>query len=297
MFKSGFVAIIGRPNVGKSTLLNLLIGEKAAIISDKPQTTRNRIRGILTTADFQAVFIDTPGIHKPQHKLGEHMVKTALDTLKEVDLVLFLADASTGPGKGDDYIIEALRQVDTPVILVLNKADLVQGSQVTAFLEIYRDKYPFAAALPVSALTGYNKVELLRQIVSRLEEGPKYYPDDVVTDQPERFIVAEIIREKILHLTREEIPHSVGVEIETYKMREDGLLHVGAIIYVERESQKKIIIGKGGSLLKEVGTLARQEIEALMGARVFLEMWVKVRRDWRNRENTWKSMGLGLEKE
>lgn len=297
MYKSGFIAIIGRPNVGKSTLMNLLIGEKAAIISDKPQTTRNRIRGILTTEDFQAVFIDTPGIHKPQHKLGEHMVKTALETLKEVDLILFLVDASAGPGKGDDYIIEALRQVETPVLLLLNKADLVGENQLSALLAAYREKYLFAEAFPVSALTGYNREKVLQHIVSRLEEGPKYYPDDMVTDQPERFIVAEIIREKILHLTREEIPHSVGVEIETYKMREDGLLHIGAIIYVERESQKRIVIGKGGLLLKEVGTLSRREIEALLASRIFLEMWVKVRRDWRNREQTWQSMGLGPEME
>ncbi len=296
MFKSGFIALTGRPNVGKSTLMNLLVGEKAAIVSEKPQTTRNRIRGILTTNDFQAVFIDTPGIHKPRHRLGERMVQIALSTIREVDLVLFLADAGAGPGGGDEYIINALGQVSTPVILVVNKADLAPGDRVQELIGHYSRLYAFAAALGVSALTGHNREKLLSLIAERLPEGPCYYPEDMITDQPERLIVAELVREKILRLTREEVPHAVAVEVEAMRRREGrDLVDIEATIFVEKDSQKSIVIGKGGAMLKEVGKLARQEIEALLGSPVFLRLWVKVRRDWRNREGTWQGLGLEME--
>lgn len=296
MFRSGFVALIGRPNVGKSTLMNAFIGEKMAIISDKPQTTRNQIRGILTTDDEQVVFLDTPGIHKPQHKLGERMVKTAIRTLQEVDLILFLVDAAAGPGAGDDFIIEQLRSVTTPVILVVNKADQTGVDEAMKLVSLYLPRYPFAGALPVSALEGLNQEQLLALIVARMPEGPQYYPADMVTDQPERFIVAELIREKILVLTREEIPHAVAVEILSMKRREGrDLVDIEANIYVERDSQKGIVIGKKGSMLKEVGQLARQDIEALLGTPVYLQLWVKVKADWRNKQATWQAFGLEQE--
>ena len=296
MFNSGFIALIGRPNVGKSTLMNTLIGEKAAIISEKPQTTRNQIRGILTTDNYQAVFIDTPGIHKPHHKLGERMVKIAVSTLREVDLIMFLVDAAAGPGSGDDYILDILRGVNTPVILVVNKTDLVSESRTAELMQHYLALLPFDAAVNVSALTGKNKEELLELAASKMPEGPCYYPADMVTDQPERLIVAELIREKVLALTREEVPHAVAVEIDSMRKRENSeLVDIQANIYVERDSQKGIIIGRGGEMLKQVGQLARHDIEALLGSPVFLQLWVKVMRDWRNREGTWQAFGLETE--
>lgn len=296
MFRSGFVALIGRPNVGKSTLMNMLVGEKMAIISEKPQTTRNKIRGVLTGPDYQVVFIDTPGIHRPRHRLGERMVQVALRTLEEVDIVLFLADAAAGPGGGDEYVLKLLEGLDTPVILVLNKSDQVERENEQKLLEHYRSLYPFAAALAVSALTGANREELLSMIVERLPQGPQYYPADMVTDQPERLIIAELIREKILSLTREEVPHAVAVEIVTVSKREGrDLVDVQANIYVERDSQKGIVIGKNGAVLREVGRQARLEIEALLGSQVFLELWVKVKPDWRNREGTWRDFGLDFQ--
>jgi GTPase len=296
MFNSGFVALIGRPNVGKSTLMNTLIGEKAAIISEKPQTTRNQIRGILTTDDYQAVFIDTPGIHKPHHKLGERMVKIAVSTMREVDLIMFLVDADAGPGGGDEYILNKLREVDTPVILVINKSDLVSEVTTGELLQHYLALFPFRDAVDVSALTGENREKLLELVVSKLPEGPCYYPADMITDQPERLIVAELIREKVLSLTREEVPHAVAVEIDSMRKRENSeLVDIQANIYVERDSQKGIIIGKGGEMLKKVGQMARHDIEALLGSPVFLQLWVKVRRDWRNREGTWQAFGLETE--
>lgn len=296
MFRSGFVALIGRPNVGKSTLMNAFIGEKMAIISDKPQTTRNQIRGILTTDAMQVVFLDTPGIHKPQHKLGERMVKTAIRTLQEVDLILFLVDAVAGPGAGDDFIIEQLRSVNTPVILVVNKADQTGIDEAMQLVSLYQPRYSFADTLAVSALEGLNQEQLLSLIVQKLPEGPQYYPEDMVTDQPERFIVAELIREKILTLTREEIPHAVAVEILSMSRREGrDLVDIEANVYVERDSQKGIIIGKKGAMLKEVGQLARHDIEALLGTPVFLQLWVKVKADWRNKQATWQAFGLDQE--
>lgn len=296
MFRSGFVALIGRPNVGKSTLMNALIGEKMAIISDKPQTTRNQIRGILTTGDYQAVFLDTPGIHKPQHKLGEKMVQVAVRTLQEVDVVLFLTDAAAGPGGGDEYIIGQLSGVETPVILVVNKVDQGGPDAAETMVSHYSTLFPFAGTLAVSALTGENLDLLLEQAVAKLPEGPQYYPEDMVTDQPERMIVGELIREKVLQLTREEVPHAVAVEVLSMSRREGrDLVDIQANIYVERDSQKGIVIGKRGAMLKEVGVRSRQDIEALLGTPVFLELWVKVKADWRNKEGTWQSFGLDLE--
>jgi len=293
LFYSGFIALIGRPNVGKSTLLNAFIGEKMAIISDKPQTTRNLIRGILTTEKYQAVFLDTPGIHKPQDKLGEKMVQVAVRTLQEVDLILLLIDAAAGPGAGDEYIIRQLAAVETPVILVANKADQTGIVIAEELLPNYCALYPFAHALAVSALTGENLEKLLALVVKYLPEGPQYYPTDMVTDQPERLIVGELIREKILQSTREEVPHAVAVEIASMKKREGReLVDIQANIWVERNSQKGIIIGKNGTMLKAVGMSSRLEIEALLGTPVFLELWVKVKADWRNKEATWQTFGL-----
>lgn len=284
-FKSGFVAIVGRPNVGKSTLLNYIIGQKIAIMSDKPQTTRNRIQGVYTTDEAQIVFIDTPGIHKPKHRLGEYMTQTARQTLNEVDLILFLVDVSVGYGKGDQFIIDRLQEVKTPVFLVLNKIDQVHPDELLPMIELYRDKFNFQEIVPISALNGNNVNTLTNEILNILEEGPQYYPDDQVTDHPERFIAAEFIREKVLHLTREEVPHSIAVVIEKIqRKKQKNLVIINAVIMVERSSQKGIIIGKQGKMLKEIGKLARADIEALFGSRVFLELWVKVQKDWRNKE-------------
>ncbi|GMK45537.1 GTPase Era [Paenibacillus glycanilyticus] len=291
-FRSGFVAIIGRPNVGKSTLMNHLIGQKIAIMSDKPQTTRNKIHGVYTTDTSQIVFLDTPGIHKPQSKLGDYMMKTAEGALKEVEAVLFLIDVADGLGGGDRFIIEQLKKVDTPVFLVMNKIDKVQPEKLLEIITQYKDLYPFAEIVPISALQGNNVETLLTQIQKYLPEGPQYYPADQVTDHPEQFVCAELIREKILHMTREEIPHSIAVGIEDMRVQENGVVYIGAVIFVERDSQKGIIIGKKGALLKEVGKQARRDIEALLGSRTFLELWVKVKKDWRNQERVLKDFGF-----
>ncbi|MBD2861751.1 MULTISPECIES: GTPase Era [Paenibacillus] len=290
--KSGFVAIIGRPNVGKSTLLNQVIGQKIAIMSDKAQTTRNKIQGVYTTEGMQIVFLDTPGIHKPKSKLGSYMMKVAENTLDEVDAVLFLVDVVDGLGGGDRFIIERLKNVQTPVFLVLNKIDQVHPEALLPIITAYKDLYPFAEIVPISALQGNNVNTLLEQIGKYLQPGPQYYPSDQVTDYPEQFICAELIREKILHLTREEIPHSIAVAIENMKVEDNGIVTIGAVIYVERDSQKGIVIGKQGALLKEIGKQARRDIEALLGSKIFLEMWVKVKKDWRNREHVLKDLGF-----
>ncbi|MUT66680.1 GTPase Era [Paenibacillus sp. NEAU-GSW1] len=291
-FKSGFVAIIGRPNVGKSTLMNHLIGQKIAIMSDKPQTTRNKIHGVYTTNDSQIVFLDTPGIHKPTSKLGDYMMKTAESALKEVEAALFLVDVSEGIGGGDRFIIEQLKKVNTPVFLVMNKIDKVEPEQLLPIIMQYKDLYDFAEIVPISALQGNNVDTLLQQITKYLPEGPQYYPADQVTDHPEQFVVAELVREKILHMTREEVPHSIAVGIEDMRVQENGVVYIGAVIFVERDSQKGIIIGKKGALLKEVGKQARKDIEALLGSRTFLELWVKVKKDWRNQERVLKDFGF-----
>ncbi|WP_152392156.1 GTPase Era [Paenibacillus guangzhouensis] len=291
-FKSGFVAIIGRPNVGKSTLMNQVIGQKIAIMSDKPQTTRNKIHGVYTSNDSQIVFLDTPGIHKRQSKLGDYMNTVALNTLNEVEAVLFLVDVAEGLGGGDRYIIEQLKRIKTPVFLVLNKIDRVEPEALLPIIVAYKDLYPFAEIVPISAMNGNNVNTLLEQISKYLPEGPQYYPDDQVTDHPEQFVIAELIREKILHLTREEIPHSIAVAIEDMKVQENGVVNIMAVIYVERDSQKGIVIGKQGALLKEVGKQARKDIENLLGSRIFLELWVKVKKDWRNQERILKDLGF-----
>ena len=292
-FKSGFVSIIGRPNVGKSTFLNRVIGQKIAIMSDKPQTTRNKIQGVLTVDDAQVVFIDTPGIHKPKHKLGDFMMKVAQNTLKEVDLILFMINAVEGLGRGDEFIIERLKETKTPVFLVVNKIDEVHPDELLPLIEKYKTLYPFKEIVPISALQGNNIETLLEQIKLVLPEGPQYYPADQVTDHPERFIISELIREKVLHLTREEVPHSIAVAIDSIKKREHGeMVDIQATIVVERDSQKGIVIGKQGKVLKEVGQKAREDIETLLGSKVFLELWVKVQKDWRNKQSQLRDFGF-----
>lgn len=292
-FKSGFISIIGRPNVGKSTYLNRVIGQKIAIMSDKPQTTRNKVQGVLTTNDAQLVFIDTPGIHKPKHKLGDFMMKVAQNTLKEVDLVLFMVNAEEGYGRGDEFIIEKLKSIKTPVFLVINKIDRIDPDRLLTVIETYREKLDFAEVVPISALEGNNVERLLQQIKEYMPQGPQYYPADQVTDHPERFIVSELIREKALHLTREEIPHSIAVVLDKMApMDGKEVIHVMATIIVERDSQKGIIIGKRGSMLKEIGKRARVDIENLLGSKVFLELWVKVQKDWRNKMSQLRDYGF-----
>ncbi|MCI3919705.1 GTPase Era [Paenibacillus sp. TRM 82003] len=293
-FRSGFVTIVGRPNVGKSTLMNQIIGQKIAIMSDKPQTTRNKIQGVYTNDELQLqlVFLDTPGIHKPNSKLGDYMVKVATDTLKEVDVVLFLVDVTAGLGGGDRFIIEQLQRVKTPVILGLNKIDAVHPETLLPVIAQYKDLYPFAEIVPISALNGNNVGTLLEQLGKYMEAGPQYYPADQVTDHPEQFVCAELVREKILHLTREEIPHSVAVAIEAMSVRENGVVDISAVIFVERDSQKPIVIGKKGALLKQIGEAARKDIELLLGSRIFLELWVKVKKDWRNADRVLKDLGF-----
>jgi GTPase len=290
-YKSGFISIIGRPNVGKSTFLNSVIGQKIAIMSDKPQTTRNKVQGVLTLDDSQLIFIDTPGIHKPKHKLGDFMMKVAQNTLKEVDIVLFMVNAEEGYGRGEEFIIDKLQSVGTPVFLIINKIDLVHPDKLLQIINDYKEKYDFQEIVPISALEGNNIDTLLTQIKSYLPEGPQYYPADQVTDHPERFIISELIREKVLHLTREEIPHSLAVMIEKIERKKDKV-HVMATIVVERDSQKGIVIGKQGSMLKEVGKRARIDIENLLGTKVFLELWVKVQKDWRNRATHLRDYGF-----
>lgn len=291
-FKSGFVAVIGRPNVGKSTLINSLIGQKIAIMSDKPQTTRNKIMCVLTTDNEQVIFLDTPGIHKPLHKLGEYMVKAAEGTLKEVDAILFVVDATEDLGGGERYIMERLQATKKPVILIVNKLDLIDRQSVLPIIEKYTKAYDFAGVVPISAKEKMNLDSLLAELNKYLPEGPQYYPADTVTDQPERLIAAEMIREKVLHLTRDEIPHAIAVDIEEMKSRANDKVYIRATIYVERESQKGIVIGKRGALLKEIGALARKDIETMLGSKTYLDLWVKVKKDWRDRSNVLCELGF-----
>ncbi|WP_342432348.1 GTPase Era [Neobacillus sp. FSL H8-0543] len=292
-YKSGFISIIGRPNVGKSTFLNRVIGQKIAIMSDKPQTTRNKIQGVLTLNDTQMIFIDTPGIHKPKHKLGDFMMKVAQNTLKEVDLILFMINAEEGFGRGEEFIIEKFQTVNTPIFLVINKIDQIHPDQLLPLIDAYKEKYSFKEIIPISALEGNNVDRLLEQIKKFLPEGPQYYPADQVTDHPERFIITELIREKALHLTREEIPHSLAVVLDKMERQKDkDVIHVMATVIVERDSQKGIVIGKQGSMLKEIGSRARVDIENLLGSKVFLELWVKVQKDWRNKMSQLRDFGF-----
>ncbi|MBF0753272.1 MULTISPECIES: GTPase Era [Jeotgalicoccus] len=291
-FKSGFVSIIGRPNVGKSTFMNKVLGQKVAIMSDKPQTTRNKIQGVYTKDNAQMIFIDTPGIHKPKHQLGEHMMKVARNTLRETEVILFIINAAEEIGRGDEFIIDMLKNTKTPIILVLNKIDLIHPDDLIKQIEVYKDKLDFSDVVPISALQGNNIDRLLSVIESHLPEGPMYYPEDRITDHPEHFIVSELIREKALHKLSQELPHAIGVEV--LKMKGDdegGKVKVEALIYVERESQKGMVIGKGGKMLKEIGREARMDIENLLGSKVYLELWVKVQKDWRNKPTFIRSLG------
>ena len=290
-YKSGFVSLVGRPNVGKSTLLNRLVGQKIAIMSDKAQTTRNKIQGIYTTENEQIIFIDTPGIHKPKHRLGDFMVRTALSTINEVDVVLFLVNVTEKRGPGDNFVIEKLRTVESPVFLVLNKIDQVHPDELLPIIEDYNEQMDFQEIIPISATEGNNVERLVETINKYLPEGPQFYPEDQVTDHPEYFIVSELIREKVLERTREEVPHSVAVVVEGMKREDDQKVLVEATIIVERKSQKGIIIGKGGKMLKDIGMNARKDIEALLGDRIFLDLYVKVQNDWREKQFYLKDYG------
>ena len=290
-FKSGFVAIVGRPNVGKSTFMNYVLGQKIAIMSDKAQTTRNKIQGVYTNQNCQIVFLDTPGIHKPKHELGNFMVESAYSALKEVDAVLFMVNAAEKRGPGDDFIIEKLKKIKTPVFLVLNKIDLISPDELLDRVESYQETIPFAGIISISVLQGNNVQELMITLTNHLPEGPQYYPSDQITDHPEYFVVSELIREKILHLTKEEIPHSVAVTVDKMQKDEFDKVHVYANIIVERPTQKGIIIGKGGKLLKEIGVRARKDIEQLLGNKVYLELWVKVEKDWRKKKSHLQDFG------
>lgn len=292
-YKSGFVAIVGRPNVGKSTLMNALVGQKIAIMSNRPQTTRNRIRGVLTTVDSQMIFIDTPGIHEPKHRLGEFMVRASVTTLREVDAVMLVVDATAPDHPLDNLVFERLSGVETPVLLVVNKVDAAKKTDILTLIDHYKDKRPFVDIVPVSAVDGTQLDDLLQVLEKQLPEGPQYYPEDSVTDHPEQFIIAEVIREKVLTSTWEEVPHSVMVEVEQLERRENSdVLHIHAVIYTERDSQKGILIGKRGALLKRVGQMARQELERLFGTKIYLELWVKVRKDWRNEPSLLRRWGF-----
>ena len=280
-YKSGFVTLIGRPNVGKSTLMNYLIGQKIAITSNKPQTTRNRIQTVLTTEEGQIIFVDTPGIHKAKNKLGEYMVNVAERTLNEVDAVLWLVEPTTFIGAGEKHIADQLKKVTTPVILVINKVDSVKKEEVLASIAAYQDIYDFAAIVPVSARSGENTKELLKVVYQYLPYGPQFYDEDTITDQPERQIVAELIREKALHCLNEEIPHGIAVVIDSMK-KKGKVMHIDATIICERDSHKGIIIGKQGSMLKKIGSTARYEIEKMLDMQANLKLWVKVKKDWRD---------------
>ncbi|WP_320165057.1 GTPase Era [uncultured Trichococcus sp.] len=290
-FKSGFVSIIGRPNVGKSTLLNRIVGQKVAIMSDVPQTTRNKIQGVVTSDDSQIVFIDTPGIHKPQTRLNDFMLKSAYSTFNEVDLVLFMVNAAEKRGAGDNFILEKLKNLRTPKFLIINKIDQVKPEELLKIIMDYTSDNEFNEVVPISAIQGNNVDEMMATIKKYMPEGPQFYPDDQVTDHPEYFVVSEFIREKILQLTKEEVPHSVAVVVESMLRNEDDKVHVHATIVVDRASQKGIIIGKGGKMLKEIGVRARRDIEAMLGDKIYLELWVKVQKDWRDKQSYLQDYG------
>lgn len=294
-FKSGFVAIIGRPNVGKSTLLNRLIGQKIAIMSDKAQTTRNRIQGVYTDEAAQIIFIDTPGIHKPKHALGDFMVNTAYSALKGVDAVLFVVNAEQKMGPGDRLIMSKLKHLEQPVFLLVNKIDKVNKEALLTIIDSYQSEQEFAQVFPISATEGDNVDEMLKGLKNILPVGPQYYPADQIMDHPEYFVVAEFIREKILLLTKEEIPHSVAVQVQSMQRNENDKVEVQATIIVERKSQKGIIIGAQGSMIKKIGQMARRDIEALLDDKVYLDLWVKVQKDWRNRQTYISELGYKKE--
>lgn len=290
-YKSGFVALIGRPNVGKSTLLNYIVGQKVAIMSNVAQTTRNKIQGIYTSPAAQIVFIDTPGVHKPSTKLGDFMERSTLSALDEVDAVVYVVSATEKRGPGDNFIIEKLKQVKQPIYLVVNKIDQVHPNDLPDIVAQYQDALPFKQVIPVSALQGNNVNELINQLVVGLPNGPQYYPDDQISDHPERFVIAEMIREKVFMLTRDEVPHSVAVDVTSVKREDEEHVHISANIVVERPGQKGIIIGKKGQMLKKIGTMARKDIERLLGDRVYLQLWVKVVPKWRDKSAMLKDYG------
>ena len=290
-FRSGFIAIIGRPNAGKSTLLNRILGEKIVITSDKPQTTRNRVQGIHNLPGYQIIFIDTPGIHAAKSRLNKYMVDEALASLKEVDGVIFMVDATASQEEQEQLVVEVLGPSTPPVILALNKIDLVEQVRATRLLERFTSRHLFRDVIALSAATGDGVESLVSLVSSLLPEGPQYFPDDILTDLPERFIAAEIIREKVFRLTHEEIPYSVAVTVESFKERENGVIAIGAVVTVERDSQKGIIIGRKGEMLKKIGTEARKEIEDLLQAKVFLELFVRVRKNWTDNPNMLKEFG------
>ena len=291
-YKSGFVSLIGRPNVGKSTLMNRLIGQKIAITSNKPQTTRNRIQTVYTCDEGQIIFLDTPGIHKAKNKLGEYMVSVAECTLKEVDVILWLVEPSTFIGAGEQHIAEQLRSVKTPVFLVINKIDTVEKAEILKFIAAYKDIVDFAEIIPVSALKGENTDDLLQAMMKYLPTGPQYYDEDTITDQPERQIVAEMIREKALRNLSDEIPHGIAVAIDRMHERPNGsIIDIDATIVCERNSHKGIIIGKQGAMLKKIGSQARADMEALLDCKVNLKLWVKVKKDWRDSDFLIKNFG------
>lgn len=292
-FRSGFVSIVGRPNVGKSTLLNRILNEKVAIVSSKPQTTRNRIVGIKHLTGAQIIFLDTPGIHKPKFAMNRRMVKIAMETLEDGDLILFMVEATAPPGVGDRFILEEMKKTEKPVFLLINKIDLVKKEMILPLIDEYSRLMDFKEIVPVSALKGDNAEHLVETMVKYLPVGESFYPDDMVTDQTLRFMAAEIIREKIFRKTREEIPYSVAVLIEEFvEKNERGVTRIKAVIIVEKDSQKGIIIGKSGEMLKAIGTEARQDLEDLIESKVYLELWVKVKKDWRQDEKVLEEMGL-----
>ena len=292
MFKSGFITVIGRPNVGKSTLLNRIIGEKISIISDKPQTTRNKIQLVYTEDDAQIVFLDTPGIQMPKNKLGEYMLKISKSTLEEVDVVTFMVDDSMKIGSMDSMIIEDIKKISTPIVLLINKIDQLDQGQILELIDKYNNMNLFKEIIPISAMDGSNVDRYIEVLKKMIPEGPQYFPDDMITDQPERFIIAEMIREKALINLEEEIPHGIYVSVEEVKQRKNkDIIDVVANIYCERESHKGIVIGKGGSMLKEIGQTARADIESLMGSKINLQLWVKVEKNWREKDNKVKYFG------
>lgn len=292
-FKSGFVTIVGRPNTGKSTLLNLLTGEKIAIMSDKPQTTRHAIRTIVGTDAYQAVFIDTPGMHKPRNKLGEYMMTSALNALQDVDAVIWIVEATDPkPGPGDTHILELLIKSGRPIILLINKIDQISREALLPIIETYSKLHEFKAIIPVCALRKETRDHVMREVERLLPEGERYFPEDTLTDQPERVIVQELIREKILQLLSDEIPHGTGVEVFSYKVNaNNNVLEIDANIYCEKDSHKGILIGKGGSMLKRIGSMARVDIEKLTDHKTYLRLWVKVREDWRDNDNVLNELG------
>lgn len=290
-YKSGFVALIGRPNVGKSTLLNYIVGQKVAIMSNVAQTTRNKIQGIYTSKDAQIIFIDTPGVHKPATKLGDFMERSTLSAFDEVDAIVYVVSATEKRGPGDNFIIERLKQVQQPIYLVVNKIDQVHPNDLPGIVDQYKGSLPFKGIIPVSALQGNNVNELINELVAGLPNGPQYYPADQISDHPERFVIAEMIREKVFMLTRDEVPHSVAVDVTSIQREDAEHVHISANIVVERPGQKGIIIGKKGQMLKKIGTLARQDIERLLGDRVFLQLWVKVVPKWRDKSAMLKDYG------